>query len=158
LRVPPLSELQTIQSDTTLDVPGSPQVIAMPGHTRGGVGCHVPAMSAVFVGDAMTTRSVLTGEIGPAASAVHARAGAGQRIVRTCGGYRRALGAARAWSSVGRWDRPGGESISIYCGQEKLRPCGALRRLTENMAAELGVRGVDRLTREAVVDLSLALR
>jgi glyoxylase-like metal-dependent hydrolase (beta-lactamase superfamily II) len=65
LRVPPLIELQTIQSDTTLDVPGSAQVIAMPGHTAGGVGCHVPAMSAVFVGDAMTTRSVLTGEIGP---------------------------------------------------------------------------------------------
>jgi glyoxylase-like metal-dependent hydrolase (beta-lactamase superfamily II) len=65
LRVPPVGELQTIQADTTLDVPGSPRVIAMPGHSPGSVAYHVPAVDAVFVGDAMTTRSVLTGEVGP---------------------------------------------------------------------------------------------
>jgi glyoxylase-like metal-dependent hydrolase (beta-lactamase superfamily II) len=65
LRVPPVRELETIQAGTTLDVPGSPRVIAMPGHTPGSVAYHVPALGAVFVGDAMTTRSVLTGEVGP---------------------------------------------------------------------------------------------
>jgi glyoxylase-like metal-dependent hydrolase (beta-lactamase superfamily II) len=65
LRVPPVRELETIQAGATLDVPGSPRVIAMPGHTPGSVAYHVPAVGAVFVGDAMTTRSVLTGEVGP---------------------------------------------------------------------------------------------
>jgi glyoxylase-like metal-dependent hydrolase (beta-lactamase superfamily II) len=65
LRVPPVPELQCIQAGTTLDVPGSPRVIGMPGHTPGSVAYHVPAVDAVFVGDAMTTRSVLTGEAGP---------------------------------------------------------------------------------------------
>jgi glyoxylase-like metal-dependent hydrolase (beta-lactamase superfamily II) len=65
LRVPPVPELETLQADTTLDLPGSPRVIAMPGHTPGSAAYHVPALSAVFVGDAMTTRSVLTGERGP---------------------------------------------------------------------------------------------
>jgi glyoxylase-like metal-dependent hydrolase (beta-lactamase superfamily II) len=65
LRVPPVRELQTIQAGTTLDVPGSPRVIAVPGHTPGSVAYHIPGVSAVCVGDAMTTRSVLTGEIGP---------------------------------------------------------------------------------------------
>jgi glyoxylase-like metal-dependent hydrolase (beta-lactamase superfamily II) len=65
LRVPPVRQLETIQAGTTLDVPGSPRVIAMPGHTPGSVAYHVPAFGALFVGDAMTTRSVLTGEVGP---------------------------------------------------------------------------------------------
>jgi glyoxylase-like metal-dependent hydrolase (beta-lactamase superfamily II) len=65
LRVPPVTEPVTIQAGSTLDVPGSPRVIAMPGHTPGSVAYHVPAVDAVFVGDAMTTRSVLTGAVGP---------------------------------------------------------------------------------------------
>jgi glyoxylase-like metal-dependent hydrolase (beta-lactamase superfamily II) len=65
LRVPPVPELEAIQSDTTLDLPGSPRVIGMPGHTPGSVAYHVQSVDALFVGDAMTTRSVLTGETGP---------------------------------------------------------------------------------------------
>jgi len=65
LRVPPVLELATIEAGATLDVPGAPRVIAMPGHTPGSVAYHVPAVDAVFVGDALTTRSVLTGELGP---------------------------------------------------------------------------------------------
>jgi glyoxylase-like metal-dependent hydrolase (beta-lactamase superfamily II) len=57
--------LQCIQAGTTLDVPGSPRVIGMPGHTPGSVAYHVQAVDAVFVCDSMTTRSVLTGEVGP---------------------------------------------------------------------------------------------
>ena len=65
LRVPPVRELKTLEAGTTLDVPGSARVIALPGHTPGSVAYHFPSHEAVCVGDAMTTRSVLTGEIGP---------------------------------------------------------------------------------------------
>ena len=48
-----------------LDVPGSPRIIHTPGHTPGSVAVHVPALDALFLGDAMTTRNVLTGVTGP---------------------------------------------------------------------------------------------
>jgi glyoxylase-like metal-dependent hydrolase (beta-lactamase superfamily II) len=65
LRIPPLTELVTFGDDATLDVPGAPRVIHLPGHTPGSVALHSTGLDAVFMGDAMTTRSVLTGEIGP---------------------------------------------------------------------------------------------
>ena len=65
LRVPPLTEVRTFTDGATLDLPGSPRVIHMPGHTPGSATIHVPGVDAVFVGDTMTTRNVLTGEVGP---------------------------------------------------------------------------------------------
>ncbi len=65
LRIPPVTELVSFDDGATLDLPGSPRIIHMPGHTPGSVGIHVPTVDAVFVGDAMTTRNVLTGEVGP---------------------------------------------------------------------------------------------
>jgi glyoxylase-like metal-dependent hydrolase (beta-lactamase superfamily II) len=65
LRVPPVREVMTFGDGATLDVPGAPRVIHLPGHTPGSVGLHVPAVDAVFLGDAFTTRSVLSGELGP---------------------------------------------------------------------------------------------
>jgi len=65
LRIPPVTELVTFGDGATLDVPGAPRAIHLPGHTPGSVAFHVPAVGAVFMGDAMTTRSVLTGEVGP---------------------------------------------------------------------------------------------
>lgn len=65
LRIAPLKEVSTIVDGQTLDLPGSPRIIHIPGHTPGSVAVHVPAVNALFVGDAMTTRSVLTGEQGP---------------------------------------------------------------------------------------------
>ena len=44
-----------------LDLPGAPRVIGMPGHSPGSIAIHVPAADAVFVGDGLTTRHVLTG-------------------------------------------------------------------------------------------------
>lgn len=49
----------------TLDLPGSPEIISMPGHSGGSIAVYVPAADAVFVGDALTTRHVLTGVRGP---------------------------------------------------------------------------------------------
>jgi len=48
-----------------LDVPGTPRIIHAPGHTPGSVAVHVPAVDALFIGDTMTTRNVLTGATGP---------------------------------------------------------------------------------------------
>ena len=65
LRIKPVAEVVAFTDGTTLDLPGSPRIIHLPGHTPGSVAVHVPAVDAVFVGDAMTTRNVLTGERGP---------------------------------------------------------------------------------------------
>jgi glyoxylase-like metal-dependent hydrolase (beta-lactamase superfamily II) len=66
LRRTPLKEVTPIDGATTLDVPGSPVVIPLPGHTPGSVAYHVPMVDAIFMGDAMTTRSVVNGVVGPA--------------------------------------------------------------------------------------------
>jgi glyoxylase-like metal-dependent hydrolase (beta-lactamase superfamily II) len=64
LRIRPLTEVRTFGDETTLELPGSPRIIHVPGHTPGSVAVHVPSVDAVFLGDAFTTRSVLTGEVG----------------------------------------------------------------------------------------------
>jgi glyoxylase-like metal-dependent hydrolase (beta-lactamase superfamily II) len=51
-----------------LDAPGRPRIIHLPGHTPGSVAVHVPGVDALFLGDAMTTRNVLTGAEGPKAA------------------------------------------------------------------------------------------
>lgn len=66
LRSTPIREVQTFKVGVVLDVPGSPRVIGLPGHTPGSVAFSVPAVDAIFMGDAMTTRSVTTGKVGPA--------------------------------------------------------------------------------------------
>lgn len=66
LRTTYLTEVRTLAGGETLDVPGSPRVIPMPGHSPGSVAYHVPAVDAAFVGDALTTGPhVLTGARGP---------------------------------------------------------------------------------------------
>lgn len=62
----PIADVTPIEGAVTLDVPGAPRVIPLPGHTPGSVAYHVPLVDAVFMGDAMTTRSVTTGITGPA--------------------------------------------------------------------------------------------
>jgi glyoxylase-like metal-dependent hydrolase (beta-lactamase superfamily II) len=65
LRIRPVHEVVTFADGDTLDLPGSPRIIHVPGHTPGSVAVHVPAVDALFVGDALTTGNVLTGEQGP---------------------------------------------------------------------------------------------
>jgi glyoxylase-like metal-dependent hydrolase (beta-lactamase superfamily II) len=65
LRIKPATELKTVADNDVLDVPGSPRIIHTPGHTPGSVTVHVPAIDALFLGDTMTTRNVLTGVTGP---------------------------------------------------------------------------------------------
>jgi glyoxylase-like metal-dependent hydrolase (beta-lactamase superfamily II) len=65
LRIRPVTEVVTFTDGETLALPGAPRIIHLPGHTPGSVAVHVPAVDAVFVGDAMTTGNVLTGQRGP---------------------------------------------------------------------------------------------
>ena len=65
LRVPALTEVSTYGDGTTLDVPGAPRVVLAPGHTPGSAALHLPDHDALFVGDAMATYAVTTGQRGP---------------------------------------------------------------------------------------------
>ncbi|CAN5838404.1 MBL fold metallo-hydrolase [soil metagenome] len=65
LRSHPPAEVQTFDDGAVLDLPGRPEIVHIPGHTPGSVAIWVPSLSALFVGDALTTGNVLTGERGP---------------------------------------------------------------------------------------------
>ncbi|WP_022893468.1 MBL fold metallo-hydrolase [Agromyces subbeticus] len=65
LRTTPLTEVVAVHDGDVLDLPGTPRVIGLPGHSPGSIAIHVPVADAVFVGDALTTRHVLTGASGP---------------------------------------------------------------------------------------------
>jgi glyoxylase-like metal-dependent hydrolase (beta-lactamase superfamily II) len=60
-----LTEVVEVADGDVLDLPGAPRVIGLPGHSPGSIAVHVPAARAVFVGDGLTTRHVLTGRAGP---------------------------------------------------------------------------------------------
>jgi glyoxylase-like metal-dependent hydrolase (beta-lactamase superfamily II) len=60
-----LTEVVEVHDGETLDLPGAPQIIGLPGHSPGSIAIYVPSVDAVFVGDGLTTRSVLTGKTGP---------------------------------------------------------------------------------------------
>lgn len=65
LRTRWLAEVVEVADGDVLDLPGAPRIIALPGHSPGSVAVYSTAADAVFVGDALTTRSVLTGAAGP---------------------------------------------------------------------------------------------
>lgn len=78
LRTTRIGEVRTFRDGDVLDLPGAPEIVALPGHSPGSVAIRVPAVDALFVGDAVTTRNVLTGvdavAIGPFSDdPVHAR-------------------------------------------------------------------------------------
>jgi glyoxylase-like metal-dependent hydrolase (beta-lactamase superfamily II) len=65
LRLKNVKEVSTFGDGATLDLPGSPRVIHLPGHTPGSAALHVASRDALFVGDAMATRNVVSGQTGP---------------------------------------------------------------------------------------------
>ena len=71
-RIPPILEVSTFVDGTTLDVPGSPRVIHVPGHSEGMCALHFAARDAIFVGDAFVTLDVLSGATGPRISPFNA--------------------------------------------------------------------------------------
>ena len=65
LRAQWLGDVATFGDGVFLDVPGSPRVIHVPGHTPGSVAYHFRSHGALFVGDAFATYAVTTGAHGP---------------------------------------------------------------------------------------------
>ncbi|HEU4571974.1 MAG TPA: MBL fold metallo-hydrolase [Candidatus Limnocylindrales bacterium] len=65
LRTPHVSVVSTFGDGATLDVPGSPRVVLVPGHTPGSAALHLPDRGALFVGDAFATYAVTSGEHAP---------------------------------------------------------------------------------------------
>jgi glyoxylase-like metal-dependent hydrolase (beta-lactamase superfamily II) len=63
-RSTPLAAVVDVADGQTLDLPGAPRIITMPGHSPGSIAIHSPVADAVFVGDALTTRHVTTGRTG----------------------------------------------------------------------------------------------
>jgi glyoxylase-like metal-dependent hydrolase (beta-lactamase superfamily II) len=65
MKVLPVGEVIGLTSDGPLQLPGKPEIIHIPGHSPGSIAIHCPSVQALFVGDALTTRHVLTGVEGP---------------------------------------------------------------------------------------------
>lgn len=65
LAVPPLTTTVALRAGETLDVPGSPTVLATPGHTDGHVSLHVADRGAVIGGDALVTLDPYSARTGP---------------------------------------------------------------------------------------------
>ncbi|HEY4752712.1 MAG TPA: MBL fold metallo-hydrolase, partial [Candidatus Limnocylindrales bacterium] len=59
------THVATFGDGATLDLPGAPRVVLVPGHTPGSAALHLPGQGALFVGDALATYAVTTGERGP---------------------------------------------------------------------------------------------
>ena len=64
-RTPRLGAVTAFDDGATLDVPGAPTAIHLPGHTLGSVAFQVPAVDGLFVGDALNTLAVTSGRTGP---------------------------------------------------------------------------------------------
>src|SRR5437660_2176869 len=65
LRATPILEVATFGDGATLDVPGAPRVIHVPGHSEGSAALHLAARRMLFVGDALATLNVMSGTTGP---------------------------------------------------------------------------------------------
>jgi len=72
VRTTPILEVATFGDGATLDVPGAPRVIHVPGHSEGSAVLHVPARDVAFIGDAFATLNVLSGDRGPRLSPFNA--------------------------------------------------------------------------------------
>ncbi len=65
LRMKNVAEVSTFGDGATLDVPGSPRVIHLPGHTPGCAALHFVRQQALLAGDALCTLNVMNGARGP---------------------------------------------------------------------------------------------
>jgi len=74
VRRPIVGEVATFGDGATLDVPGNPRVILVPGHTPGSASLHLAELDALFVGDALCTYAVTSGRRGPRLSPFNADA------------------------------------------------------------------------------------
>ncbi len=64
-RTQKLGEATPFDDDATLDVPGAPRVVHVPGHTNGSSALQFAGHDAALVGDAISTYAVTSGRSGP---------------------------------------------------------------------------------------------
>jgi glyoxylase-like metal-dependent hydrolase (beta-lactamase superfamily II) len=76
----PVAEVTTYQAGETLPVPGSPKVLATPGHTYGHCSLHLADRDAVLAGDALVTLDPYTARTGPRLVARAATADTGRNL------------------------------------------------------------------------------
>jgi glyoxylase-like metal-dependent hydrolase (beta-lactamase superfamily II) len=65
MRTKYLTQVVPVHDGDVLELPARPRIVSLPGHSAGSIAIVVPSLDAVFVGDALTTRHVLTGKRGP---------------------------------------------------------------------------------------------
>jgi glyoxylase-like metal-dependent hydrolase (beta-lactamase superfamily II) len=108
-----LGAVATFGDGATLDVPGSPRVILVPGHTPGSAALHLPERDVLFVGDAMATVAVTTGIVGPQIAPFTADAG------QALASLDRLAGIEARWILPGHGDPwTGGTSAAISAVRE----------------------------------------
>ena len=64
-RVVPVVEVSTFADGETIDVPGRPRALHVPGHTPGMCAVYFESRRALMTGDALVLRNPLTGRRGP---------------------------------------------------------------------------------------------
>jgi glyoxylase-like metal-dependent hydrolase (beta-lactamase superfamily II) len=64
-RIVPVAEVSTFGDGQVLDVPGSPRIIAVPGHTDGSAALLLEDRKILFSGDAVVTLNPASGRRGP---------------------------------------------------------------------------------------------
>jgi glyoxylase-like metal-dependent hydrolase (beta-lactamase superfamily II) len=122
-RIPPILDVGTFSDGESIDVPGRPRVIHVPGHSEGSAALHVRSRDAIFIGDAFVTLDVLSGETGPRMSPFNAD-------------------VARAFASLARLD--GVDARLVLPGHGLPWSAGlrdALRHVRERRAARVNEAG-----------------
>lgn len=76
-----------VRDGDVLPLPGAPRVIGLPGHSPGSIAVHVPAVRALFVGDAPDQPARAHRRHRSAARAIHRRPGCGRGGARPAGGH-----------------------------------------------------------------------
>jgi glyoxylase-like metal-dependent hydrolase (beta-lactamase superfamily II) len=71
LRFPRVEQVTTFGDGATLDLPGEPRVVHVPGHTAGSTALHFAAHDALFTGDAINTYAFTSGRRGPQLSPIN---------------------------------------------------------------------------------------
>ncbi|MGA8604652.1 MAG: MBL fold metallo-hydrolase [Thermoplasmata archaeon] len=65
VNIVPILEVSSFSDGQTIEVPGRPQAVHVPGHTPGMAAVFLPQRRVLFTGDALVTRNPLTGRRGP---------------------------------------------------------------------------------------------
>ncbi len=123
LRIPRLVEVSTFGDGATLDVPGAPQVILVPGHTPGSAALHVAEPERPVHRGCPRDLRRDDRRVRAAGRPVHRRPRAGRRVARPARGHR---GDARPARPRPALDRRGGRGRAARPRVRRRRPAMTL--------------------------------